>query len=274
MHFHIFADAIPPILLTLSFAWALVTTLSSRWVTRTNWTIDDPAVNQGQLYRSPFVQCQSVLVNANNGSTYYIVECFRDNVPGRSCSPLGGDYPAFCQQLRITGQLLIAGCVFAGLAFLLSWLLLGARILFRHASHDHRHTEGENGATTKLHAWASFSPLQSSATLALFVFSTISAASIAIAALIGGNTLLNLQSPNGEFSYTDEGIDIISGWTWDNGVAYATASWILAAFGAYTVYVVWELPHRGGVYVECEPEAVTSIIADKAQVPVEERDGK
>jgi len=255
MPFHILAYALPPILLTISFAWAVVTTVSSRWVTRTNWSLDDPPVNQGQLYRSPFVNCGSVLVNPTNGSTpYYIVECFRSKVPGGSCSPFGGDYPALCQQLRITGQLLIAGCVFASLAFLLSWLLLGARIFFHHPSHHlrhHRHhrchISGKNKVAKATHAW-------NSVTLALFVFSVFSAACIAIAVLIGGNALVNLQPPNGEFSNTAQATDLRAGWTWDNGITYATASWILAAFGAFMVDVVWELPRATGGCADYVPE--------------------
>jgi hypothetical protein len=255
MALNILASAVAPILLTVSFAGAVVTTVTSRWVTRTNWSLDDPPVNQGQLFRSPFVNCGSVLVNPPNGSTpYYIVDCFRSKIPGRSCSSFGGDYPALCQQLDFTGCLLIVGCVFIGLAFLLSWLLLSARIFFPHHWHHHHRrrlnhdTSAENAAATAFRSWTSVAALQSSITLAVFVFAVIAAASLAIAQLIGGNALLNLQPPNGEFSNTAQATDIRAGWTWDVGVAYAGVSWILAAFGAFAVDVVWELPRGAGGY--------------------------
>jgi hypothetical protein len=251
MALNILASAVAPILLTVSFAGAVATTITSRWVTRTNWSLDDPPVNQGQLYRSPFVNCGSVLVNPPNGSTpFFVVECFRSKIPGRSCSPFGGDYPALCQQLGITGSLLVVGCVFAGLAFLLSWLLLAARMLFHH-HHHHRRRLDRTGKVSR--SWTS---VQMFTTLAVFVFAIVAAASIAIAALIGWNALLNLQPPNGEFSNTAQATDIRAGWTSDVGIGYATVGWIFAAFGALAVDVVWELPRGAGGYERVPTEDV------------------
>lgn len=258
------ASAVPTVLLTLAFAFAVVSTASPRWVTRTNLDDNDPPVNRGQLYRSPFRNCQSVFVNPTNGSAAsYTVECVRHNIPGGTCSPFQGDNPAFCQQLNLTAKLLIVGCVFAGLALILSWLLVGVKILFPSrttTSHPHQHSNGGGPYTSRM---TSLSPSLSSATFALYMFSAVSAISIAVATLIGGNALLNLQPPNGAFSNTAGSVDLHAGWTIDKGIAYANASWILAALGTVLVDVVWGLPRGVVTSVGYKPVAAESDVAEK-----------
>jgi hypothetical protein len=245
------ASVVPTVLLTLAFAFAVVSTASPRWVTRTNLDDNDPPVNRGQLYRSPFRNCQSVFVNPTNGSAAsFAVECVRHNQVGATCSSFEGDNPAFCQQLNLTAKLLIVGCVFAGLAFVLSWLLVGVKTFFPSRITASRHPQHSNGEGPYP---SSLSPSLSYVTFALYIFSAVSAFSIAIAVLIGGNTLLNLQPPNGAFSNTAGSVDLHAGWTIDTGIAYANASWILGAFGAVLVDVVWGLPRGVAASAGYEP---------------------
>jgi hypothetical protein len=233
---------IPPVLLAVSWALSLKSTMTGNWAMRENYSADIPAVDTGPLHRSPFTSCGSVFGNQTvNGSVvekWYEV-CTRYAKPGASCdaSATGFDYPALCQQINLAAKLLVVDCVFGGLAFTLSWVLFAYSIFVhkpkdRHGHHNEESTAHEGRVA---HAY----PFRYDPATPLYLFAVIAAVAAFLAAMIGGNALVNLSAPTGDFSSGTAAETKDAAWSFDKGYGYASASWIVAAFGAWSVSWVW-----------------------------------
>jgi hypothetical protein len=164
--------------------------------------------------RSPFYQC-SKDVTATSWN------CTQTHTPGGICVINGNrDTPILCQQLRISGQLLIAACVLLGVAFFTSVALA----LFAFG----------RGALARLAA-----PLA----LLLCLLTLSGAVCMAVAQFTGALALLVLQFPNGESATsTGDQSDILDTWTGSSGMSFAAASWTMAAFAAFFAVAGVALP--------------------------------
>jgi hypothetical protein len=226
---------IPPALLTVSWALSLKATIAGNWAMRQNYDADDKSI--GPLYRSPFSTCESVFgpqtVNGRVVEMWY-PSCTRLAKPGASCNATatGFDYPALCQQIDLAAKLLVVDCVFGGLAFAMSWILCAWSLLAHRPRKDHAEEPSE---TRVAHAY----PFRYDPATPLYVFALIAAVSAFLAAIVGGNALVNLSSPTGDFSSGTTAETKDAGWSFDGGYAFASASWIIAAFGAWSVSWVW-----------------------------------
>ncbi|KAE9373296.1 hypothetical protein N431DRAFT_227002 [Stipitochalara longipes BDJ] len=235
---------ISPILLTVSWALALKATMAGNWAKRENYSSDFPAVDTGPLHRSPFTSCGSVFGNQTvNGTVVekWYESCTRYAKPGASCdaSATGFDYPALCQQINLAARLLVVNCVFGGLAFAGSWILCAYSVLVGGSKEHRRHHHNEESNAHEGRAAHAY-PSRYEPSTPLYLFALIAAVAAFLAAVVGGNALVNLSSPTGDFTSSTtaaEGKD--AAWSFDKGYNYASASWILAAFGAWSVNWVW-----------------------------------
>ncbi|KAI5358082.1 hypothetical protein Slin15195_G064110 [Septoria linicola] len=168
--------------------------------------------------------------------------CVRATNPGGACSvkpkqyatSLGrdstGDSSIFCQQLRISGSLLIAGCALIGIGMLASFVLAGISLLQLFG----RYKAPDDTSSPSIGAVSLFTSVVSGLGFLAMLFGTILAA----------NNLVNLQYPSGDWRTTgdDANIGIIGPWLIGNSVAIATAGWVMAAVGASLVSKVWPGP--------------------------------
>lgn len=247
-------SGLPPLLLTLAFSFAVVTTTSSRWVTRRDYNVDSNRQQnlKGHLYRSPFIRClilPEVPGAIDAEPTYLPAECIASTNPGGTCYPTGGDTPLLCSALTLTGQLLIAGCVLLGLAAILAVALFTHDLLapscaatqqpyrptrLRH-HHRRRSADEPSPPTSTLPCWHPCKIFKSSApVLLLLLLSIAGAVCMVIAHWLGAWALLAQQLPNALFA--DPGSpDFLGAWYADSGLRYGAASWTLAGFGAVMV---------------------------------------
>ena len=241
---------IPPILLAGSFALSLKSTLAGDWAVRENYSVlESPPIDYGPLHRSPFATCTSALGNhsvVRNGTTVDVVgyyeQCTRHALPGAACDATGVDYAALCQQIDLSARLLMVNCVFAGLACAMSWVLCLARIFAqrpRGPKPERDAQAGDEAGTSgnphhhRRHRVAHAYPSRSYTTSPLHLFAIIAAVAAFLAAMIGGNALVNLSAPNADFAGSaGSGLPADAAWQFDTGYSYASASWVLAAFGA------------------------------------------
>ena len=231
---------IPPILLTVSWALSLKATMAGNWAMRENYTTDMPAIDAGPLHRSPFTNCGSVYGNQTvNGSVVemWYETCTRYAKPGASCdaSASGYDYPALCQQIDLAARLLIVDCVFGGLAFAGSWLLCLYSVFVYRGLKQHGHHGEEGGGGSVAHAY----PFRYDPATPLYLFAFIAAVAAFLACMIGGNALVNMSAPTGDWTSGTASGTKDEAWSFDKGYSYASASWVLAAFGAWSVNWVW-----------------------------------
>ncbi|KAH6691796.1 hypothetical protein BKA61DRAFT_283395 [Leptodontidium sp. MPI-SDFR-AT-0119] len=242
---HLVLGFLPPILLTVSFALSLKSTMTGNWAMRENFSTDFPPQDQGLIHRSPFTSCESVFGNHTRNGT--VVEawgeqCTRYARPGASCdaSDSGLDYLALCQQIHLTGSLLVVDCVFAGLAFAMSWFLCLVGMIAHKLKEDHHHHHpNEESSTPHEGRVAHAYPFHRYTASPLHLFAVIAFVAAFLAAMIGGNALVNLSPPNGAFESAGAAASKNSAWSFDTGYSFASASWILAAFGAGAVQWVW-----------------------------------
>ena len=210
--------------------------MAGNWAKRQNYDADDSPL--GPLYRSPFSSCESVFGNQTvNGRVVqmWYPSCTRLAKPGASCdgTAYGFDYPALCQQIDLAARLLVVDCVFGGFAFALSWILCVWSVL---AYRPRKHQGEETPEGRVAHAY----PFRYDPATPLYVFALVAAASAFLAAIVGGNALVNLSAPTGDFSSgasTAPAKD--AGWWFDEEYSFASASWIVAVFGAWSVSWVW-----------------------------------
>jgi hypothetical protein len=238
-HFlYILFGLIPPVLLTISWALSIKATISGNWAMRENYSADVPPVDMGPLHRSPFTSCGSVFGNRTvNGSVVmmWYESCTRYAKPGASCNAtaIGFDYPALCQQINLASKLLVVDCVFGGLAFTLGWGLCVWGVFVHRPEEDHDHNGRSEGRVVDA------CPFRYDPATPLYVFAVTAAIAAFLAAMIGGNALVNLSPPTGDFSSGTVAETKDAGWSFDEGYVYASASWIWAAFGAWSVSWVW-----------------------------------
>lgn len=228
---------IPPALLTVSWALSLKATMTGNWAMRENYSADDPPVDMGPLHRSPFSTCESLFGNQTvNGSVVemWYESCTRFAKPGASCNAtaFGYDYPALCQQINLAARLLVVDCVFGGLAFAMSWALCVWSVLV-HRPRKHHGEEPSEGRVARAY------PFRYDPATPLYVFALVAAVSAFLAAIIGGNALVNLSAPTGDFSSGTAAETKDAAWSFDKGYTFASASWVIAAFGAWSVSWVW-----------------------------------
>lgn len=101
------------LLTLLSFAFTITALTSADWAEQVQWSVDDtdpdqPYFHSATEYRGPTREC-IYQIDLSNPDAPWTWSC----VPG-GCQ--GGDQVWWCQQETIGRNLLIAGCVFAGLA--------------------------------------------------------------------------------------------------------------------------------------------------------------
>ncbi|GIK00103.1 hypothetical protein Aspvir_004118 [Aspergillus viridinutans] len=237
---------IPLTLLAVSFAYAIKATLSNAWVWRENITHDFPAQDHGPLHRSPFAHCSDYL---NRTTNVWHEECDRFTAPGRSCDADNGDSDAFCQQLNLTARLLIVGCTFAGVAMVVS---LGMSIFSavdcysllpeekerteNTTTSDLDNTNAEAQPDSMVHRrnlWHVRSSIRLDRILHIGVrlFGLIAAFALFLAAMIGGNVLVNVNPPNGDFASGSGTTALVAGWRFDVGYKWVSVSWVVALSG-------------------------------------------
>lgn len=247
-------SALPPLLLTLAFSFAVVTTTSNRWVTRRDYNVDSNRQQnlKGHLFRSPFIRClilPEVPGAIDAEPTYLPAECIASPKPGGTCYATGGDTPLLCSALTLTGQLLLAGCVLLGLAATLAVALFIHDLLapssaatqqpHRPTRLRHHHRRGSEDEPTPpasaLPWWHPSAIFKTSTPVLLLVLLSISGAvCMVISHWLGAWALLAQQLPNALFA--DPGSpDFLGAWYADSGLRYVAASWTLAGFGAVIV---------------------------------------
>jgi len=249
----VLAAFVPALLLTLVLAFSIASATSNSWALRSNYnTLKNPPEYLGHFTRSPFGHC-----SPNSGPPYASVGCSHSSKPGFLCNPVDADSPAFCDQLKLTGRLVIVGATFAGVAFALAWILFLAEMFapswlafattasgsghHRRNRHHRRHktedADGNDASTV-----ASTSPVPSLLSMSLLIFTIISVVALALASLIGGNLLTNLSPPNGSYTGAGKPVGTVAGWRLSTGFRFVSASWILAAFACFFVDAVWSSP--------------------------------
>src|ERR1700753_3300529 len=207
-HTSLISSILSLLLIILSFSFAIASTASRFWAISPNYSDDNDPVLTGYQSRSPFYLCSS----DSDGKKW---NCTHTTKPGGICNINGGrDTPILCQQLRISGQLLIASCVLVGVAFLVSAGLTLVSFIRRNSN----------------------SAILNYGTTFLFLLTASGATCMGIAQLLGTLGLLVLQFPNGESATsTGDQTDILSTWTGRSGMSFAAASWIMGAFAAFFV---------------------------------------
>lgn len=280
-------STVPLILLILSFAFTLKATLTHDWVVRENYSQDimSPA-DEGLLHRSVFSSCQSRRLTTGQWKE----KCTRRMKPGASCNAglAGLDFLSLCQQIKVSGQLLIVGCVFTAFAAVATGVLCAATFMYKPAGatgaavdpvttetpssehdksetlhhrhnnkHEHHYHNSDTPATIPTAPAAPItlaSKLLKYVTIPARIFIAIGSISVFLAAMIGGNALMNVQPPNGQFSsgLLISGSPLVAGadanWRLDKGFGYVTAAWVVGAFGYWAMDIVWGSPGSGLVY--------------------------
>ena len=73
----------------------------------------------------------------------------------------------------------------------------------------------------------------------------IAASAAFLAAMIGGNALVNLQPPNGIFEGASQALSPDANWRLAKGYGFASAAWVVGAFAVWAIDVVWGAPVGG-----------------------------
>ncbi|KPI35797.1 uncharacterized protein AB675_11079 [Cyphellophora attinorum] len=137
-----------PILTLVSFIFAIVATTSSYWATSLYTYIDNTGTSYyiNDRHRGPFKKCLPTLKAPDLDAT--VRANYKDDCSVTTCSldTVWADLPYLCQQISYTQNLLIAGIVFMGLAFVWSSVLgLIACFAGRRAASEDGSRQGRGG---------------------------------------------------------------------------------------------------------------------------------
>ncbi|GIZ45486.1 hypothetical protein CKM354_000865000 [Cercospora kikuchii] len=169
--------------------------------------------------------------------------CNSTTRPGGACSVRGvaslatlgrnsatGDSSTFCQQLKLSGSLLLAGCALIGIGMLASLILSGITLLQIFG----RYKAPDDASSPSLGAVAVFTSIVTGLGFLAMLFGTV----------VGANVLVNLQFPAGDWYTSGDLVNstAVGPWMLGKSVSLATAGWILAAVGASLVGKIWPSP--------------------------------
>ena len=200
-------------LFIISFVFSILSLTSTHWATSEVLVSPGPnppsaatAIYAGTNYRGPyhsayfnFTQSTSIVGKFTNSTVIY----------STICTDRDTDYDALCQQLQIGTKTLIAGSAFAGLAMLAAIVAFVISFAVAHQS-------------------ALLSDLLRRTFILLGVFAALCEA---FGGLIVANTLINLQSPDANFSSTSPQLFLQHHWRAGKGCAYVATAFIIATLG-------------------------------------------
>lgn len=200
-----------------AFILAIVAIESPSWATVSNYD----GVSRtfiGTSTRGPFKYCLLVLnSNAVTGSTNpadYHQDC---SVPRCTTSAPNYDEEFFCQQLRISGNLLISGAVFLGLAMLMTFPALAFL------------TAGSVIEKKRVPPYFVL-PLPRSLYASFMVFGFVL---FAAGNILGAEVLVNQQRDDGDFISSIGSVRSATGhWMVERGAWIGFSAWIIGMFGA------------------------------------------
>lgn len=223
------------VLSIVAFVFTVVSLTSANWATQAQYNIDvfNPSiitrVHAATVRRGPVRQCVSRL-NASDPSAPWSTSC-----DSNGCQ--SSDLAWWCQQQKAGSHLLIAGCVFAGVACVYALATLAATLPLPpspatpdNGERGQQGSEDKPGWRRRLSRWRHPDHEQRLAfVLARGVLCALLVLSIV---LCGGGTLLlfdllvNNQLPDGDFVTSTASNITADHWMMGNGIIYANLGWL------------------------------------------------
>ncbi|KAK4040196.1 hypothetical protein C8A01DRAFT_35798 [Parachaetomium inaequale] len=228
------------VLSIVSFIFTVVSLTSADWATQALYDVDvvspsiDTRVHSATVRRGPFTKCVSER-NESDPSGPWSNNC------DDSASCQSSDLAWWCQQQRTGSHLLIAGCVFSGLACLYALAVLGVTLPMLPSSSrgtpGERSGEGEGegrgekaGWRHRLSRWRHPNHEQRLAfVLARGILCALLVLSIVLFAggtLLLSDLLVNNQPPDGDFVTSSPSDITADHWLMGNGIVYANLGWL------------------------------------------------
>ncbi|MCJ1355363.1 MAG: hypothetical protein MMC33_005354 [Icmadophila ericetorum] len=260
---HLLSTLFPPLLLLLSFIFSLIATTSNNW-------------SSSAVYTGDTLSSRTLQANDTRGpykSTFYAPDLVSLNFTATNSAGIcvDGDEPFFCQQLSVGAHLLVAGCVFTGLAGLgvvglfLMWGVFGGvgrgceEREKRHHHHGHHHERSEAVAepsastkTTGKYRHIGFSLLHWSRTFTMLMM-VVAVMCMFFGTIITAEVLLNEQRPDGDFISSGPDTVMQDHWMLEKGVTFGFLGGFFTLVGIVLVPSVYPL---GGGHRRWEKEAV------------------
>ncbi|KAF7192535.1 hypothetical protein HII31_06126 [Pseudocercospora fuligena] len=174
---------------------------------------------------------QSCTVVNSPGSACAVKDSETISITGLVSNGATNDSSHFCQQIRIGGALLIAGCALIGIGMLATLILSGISLLQLFG----RYKAPDDTSSPSI-AWVS---------LVTSIIATLGFLAMLFGTLVSANDLVNLQSPSadwygsGDFANSSN----VGPWLIGQSVAVATAGWVLAAVGSSLITKIWPGPN-------------------------------
>ncbi len=228
-------SALPALLLLISFALALASALSPQWAVSSLYDPSTGLLDPNRTHhRSPFYVCH--LFQGNTTAAAPTENCTRYGPSGShtSCSELiRPDNQHMCQQVHLSGNLLIAANLFLGSAMILSIVLIALNL-----------TSASRPRTSKPSITSYLTPIT-------YLITLLCLPMLILAQLLGINALVNDQAPNSDFASADAPQPVtdptVNG-DWYMGKAsmiWLSTAWLAAGLAAFVQKFVWEFPQVG-----------------------------